>query len=114
MIQKKYRLTARGDFAHVFKGNIRSRSDPFSLVCRKNSRSFNRFGFVVSLAVSKKAVRRNKLRRQLHEIVRSLSSSLQPGYDCVIQAYPGAAELGFDEIKQYVEEIFQKVGLYVD
>ena len=111
MLPKKYRLTARGDFLGVFRGNLRARSGPFMLMCRNNDLPYAKFGFVVSLAVSKKAVVRNKLRRQLHEIIRSLFSSLAPGYDCVIRAYPGAAELKFGEIEKYIQETMRNVKI---
>ncbi|MEK7173621.1 MAG: ribonuclease P protein component [Patescibacteria group bacterium] len=111
VLSKKYRITARGDFTGVFKGTMRARSGPFLFMCRKNDLSYSRFGFVVSLAVSKKAVVRNKLRRKLHEIVRSLFSFLPSGYDCVIRAYPGAEILVFHEIKQHLVTLFRKGNL---
>lgn len=111
MLPKNHRLTARGDFKEVFQGSLRSRSGPFQLVCRKNTLPNSRFGFIVSLVVSKKAVERNKLRRQLHEIVREVFPSLSSGYDCVIRAYPGAEKLGFEEMKRDVFSMLQKSKL---
>ena len=96
----------------VFKGPLRTRVGSFSVVCRQNNTTISRFGFVVSLAVSKKAVTRNKLRRQLHEIVRYLFPTLNLGYDCVIRTYPGATELKYKEIEGCVEGMLWKVGIY--
>ena len=111
VLSKKYRITARGDFTGVFKGTIRARSGPFLFMCRKNDLPYSRFGFIVSLAVSKKAVARNKLRRKLHEITRSLFSFLPSGYDCVIRAYPGADTLTYREIHNNVLFLLKKAGL---
>jgi len=112
MLPKQHRLKSRGDFMQVFKGPLRARMGSFSAVCRQNNTTISRFGFVVSLAVSKKAVTRNKLRRQLHEVVRHLFPTLSPGYDCVIRTYPGAEKLVFEEIKRCVEGMLWKVGIF--
>lgn len=111
MLPKKNRLITRGDFTDVFRGTLRARSGPFQLICRKNDLLGTRFGFVVSLIVSKKAVRRNKLRRQLHEIARHVLPACMGGYDCVIRAYPGADELRFEEVKRHTHILLQKVGI---
>ena len=111
MLPKENRLLTREDFKAVFRGHLRARKGPFQLVCEKNTMSTDRFGFVVSLSVSKKAVRRNKLRRQLHEIIQEMHSRKISGYDCVIRAYAGADELPYDDIKQYIVEMVKKVAM---
>lgn len=111
MLPKENRLVKREDFKGVFRGHLRARRGPFQLVCEKNTISKARFGFVVSLSVSKKAVRRNKLRRQLHEIVRMMFFQKISGYDCIIRAYAGADELSYDDVKQHVVELVKKVGI---
>lgn len=111
MLPKENRLVTREDFKAVFRGRLRARRGPFQLVCEKNNISKARFGFVVSLSVSKKAVRRNKLRRQLHEIVRATLSSKISDYDCVIRAYAGSDELSYDDIEKHIVEMFKKVAI---
>lgn len=110
MLPKKNRLTTRGDFKGVFQGHLRARSGPFQLVCRRNGTPGALFGFVVSLSVSKKAVRRNKLRRQLHEIIHEkILSGGSGGYCCVIRAFPGADELKYQDIEKHVVSMFNKI-----
>jgi len=111
MLPKKNRLRTQGDFKGVFHGSLRARSGSFQLMCQKNNTPNARFGFVVPLSVSKKAVRRNKLRRQLHEIVWVVFFPKISGYDCVIRAYPGADELLYEDIKQHITEMIKKVGI---
>ncbi len=111
MLPKKNRLVTRGDFKGVFRGGLRARSGPFQLMCQKNKTNNARFGFIVPLSVSKKAVRRNKLRRQMHEFIRMMIFQKISGYDCVIRAYPGADELQYDEMGQYIMEMIKKAGI---
>jgi len=112
MLSKQYRLKSRGDFTEAFKGPLRARSGPFSVVCRQNNLIISRFGFVVSSAVSKKAVTRNKIRRQLHDIVRYVFPILHSGYDCVIRTFPGATELKYEEIEGCVKEMLREAGIF--
>ena len=109
MLPKKNRLTTRGDFKGVFQGRLRARSGPFQLVCRSNAL----FGFVVSLSVSKKAVRRNKLRRQLHEIIQAKILSRASGYSCVMRAFPEADELRYQDIEKHIISMFNKIKVGV-
>ena len=110
MLPKQNRLTTRGDFKGVFQGALRARSGPFNLVCRKNNMQISRFGFVIPLIVSKKAVQRNKLRRQLRDIIKHVLPNILEGYDCVIRAYPGASDIEYKEIEKDVVFLFRSVG----
>jgi len=113
MLPKKNRLTTQGDFKGVFQGHLRARSGPFQLVCQRNSTSNALFGFVVSLSVSKKAVRRNKLRRQLHEIIQAKILSGGSGYSCIIRAFPGADDLKYQDIENHLISMFNKIKVVV-
>ncbi|TSC76528.1 MAG: ribonuclease P protein component [Parcubacteria group bacterium Gr01-1014_31] len=52
-------------------------------------RQGSRFAFVVSNKVSKHAVQRNRLRRQLRELVRAMLPEVAGGYDVVVTVQPG-------------------------
>lgn len=74
----------------------------------ENGLEFSRFGFVVSLKVSKKATVRNKIRRRLSEIVKV---SAKPGIDLVIIALPGAEKKDFLETKEAVNSALIKLKI---
>ena len=69
-----------------------------------------RVGFVISKKVSKKAVLRNKLRRQLVEVVKK--TALQPGQDIVIipKNKENITNLKFQELKTEVQAVIKKIG----
>ncbi|TSC80312.1 MAG: hypothetical protein G01um101429_162 [Parcubacteria group bacterium Gr01-1014_29] len=80
-------------------------------MCNENNLTYNRFGFVVSLVVSKKAVIRNKIRRRLYAIVQHIFPTLLSGYDCVVWAYPEATELGYQEIEGHMRQMFERIRM---
>lgn len=100
------------DFRRVFKEGKRVRSGPFLLTVARNNLLINRFGFVVSLHVSKKATARNTLRRRMRHAARDLDKNLRKGFDCVLHASPTALPLRFQEIKNIFQELFIKSNLY--
>lgn len=77
MLAKPYRLHAR----IRLKNAIPLKAPHFLLLIEKNSLGHNRYGFVVSKKVDKKAVVRNRLRRQLSACVEKQHAFLKPGFD---------------------------------
>ena len=108
MLHKTNRIRKKKDFDVVFKTAQRSaksfKSNLFVFKTAKNDLGVNRFGFVVSQKVSKKAVIRNKIKRQLSEAVRPEIEKIKTGTDVVFIALPGIDKKEFSEIKKAVSE----------
>ncbi|OGZ49180.1 MAG: hypothetical protein A3C84_01620 [Candidatus Ryanbacteria bacterium RIFCSPHIGHO2_02_FULL_48_12] len=71
-----------------------------------------RFSFVTPTALSKHAVVRNKVRRRLRAIVRSLMSIPYPPFDVVLFAYKGAEDLSFADLEAVVCELLQRAHIH--
>lgn len=75
----------------------------FGVVCgikfRPNGLPVSRFAVVVGLKVSKKAVVRNRLRRQIRAMLRHELDHFRPGYDLMILVRPAAVDKKPEEIK---------------
>ena len=85
MLSKENRLQKDKDFSRVFKNTRPISTEHLSIRAnRLVGDKESRFGFVVSNKVNKLATRRNALKRQLREIVRSLISELATGYDVIV------------------------------
>lgn len=56
------------------------------------------------------AVIRNRVRRQLREIVRSVRGRLRPGLRVIVVARKGALEAGYWQLRKASEELLQTVG----
>ncbi len=66
----------------------------------KNDLEHSRFGFVVSTKISKKAVERNKIRRQLQEIIRLNLEKIKQSVDVVVIAKHGIKGRQYQEIEK--------------
>ena len=70
----------------------------------------SRYGFVVSKRVGK-AVVRNRVKRQLREIIRQLI--LKPGTDIVLSARPQAAQAEYAALNTAVLDLLAQAGLLI-
>ena len=99
MLPKINRVKKKKDFEVVFKKGASYKSNLLILRAAKNNSDETRFGFVVSLKVSKKATVRNKIRRRLAETARIELANIKEGLDLVFIALPGIDKKDFQEIK---------------
>lgn len=85
-LAKTRRLRKEKDFKTVFtKGRI-FKGNFLNLRIFKNNLNTSRFGFVVSVKISKKAVLRNKTKRRLKECARFNFGRLKSSFDIVVVA----------------------------
>jgi len=111
MLIKKNRLKKKRDFENVFKKG-KSFKQGFLLLKMINNKSEKiRFGFIISQKVSKKATIRNKLKRQISEIINSQIKKIKKGIDGILVALPGLEEKTFSEIKENIDKLFKKAGI---
>ncbi len=113
MLFSKNRLRKKKDFQRVLKDK-QSRALTVSFLGARileNGLAYTRVGFVVSKKVSKKAVVRNKIKRQLREIVRLKVKDFKKGFDIVVFVKPGNLVSDFKEIKSTTETLFKKMGI---
>lgn len=76
---------------------------------RENELPHSRFGIVIGLKVSKKANIRNRLRRQIREIVRKHLPKIKKGFDVMILGKKTALELDFDSLEKEILSLFKKI-----
>ena len=111
MLNKINRLTKDKDFDNVFKNGKSSYDKLIGAKAIQNQLGDSRFGILVSAKVSKKAVERNKIKRQIREIIRLQQDKTKPGYDVVIITLPAILGKNYQEIEQSVNRHFRKLGL---
>ena len=111
MLPRINRIKKKKEFELIFKNSKSFKNSLFIFKVAKNVLEFNRFGFVVSQKVSKKAVTRNKVRRRLAEAVRNETKGIKGGMDVVLIALPRIAEAGIHEIQEAVGSALIKAGL---
>ena len=111
MLPKLNRIRKKKDFEIIFKNSKSFRNNLFIFKIMKNNLGLNRFGFVVSKKVTKKAVIRNKVRRRLSEIIKNKMGNIKTGTDLVIIALPGIEKKEFSEIKEAINNALIKTEL---
>ena len=102
MLPKINRIKKKRDFEIIFKNSKSFKNNLFVLKTAKNNLGLNRFGFIVSLKVSKKATIRNKVRRRLSEAIKNKADEIRTGTDLIIIALPGIDKKEFSEIKESI------------
>ena len=65
------------------------RSPKMSLVFVENNRGFTRFAVVVSKKVEKSAVKRNRIRRKIYEVIRNNLNSIPKKTDYIFVVFDG-------------------------
>jgi len=113
MLPKINRIKKKKDFEIIFKNSKSFKNNLFIFKITKNNLGLNRFGFVVSQKVSKKATVRNKIRRRLAEAIRARIKDIKIGTDLVLIALPGIEKKEFSEIKEAINNMLIKSGLIV-
>lgn len=93
------RLRSKADFDRVFAGGRRRQSRYFRYTLLETDAGGARLGMAVSRRVDKRAVVRNRLRRQVRESFRAARHDL-PALDIVVTAKPEAAAAERAEVWQ--------------
>ena len=77
---------------------------------RKYSEQDLRIGVVVSKKVHKSAVKRNRIKRQLREVIRLLvkADKLKEGFHIAIMAKPDTVGTAYDDFERDIEVVLQK------
>lgn len=88
------RLVRRAEFDAVYREGRRRPGREFTVFLRPNALDFSRFGWSIKKALGS-AVRRNRIRRRLREIVRLHRREIAPGWDIVIHPRAAAATANF-------------------
>ncbi|MFA6514184.1 MAG: ribonuclease P protein component [Patescibacteria group bacterium] len=103
MLKQENRIALNKDFDRAFKAGQSFYSKIIGIKVVNNETTKNRVGILINTKVSKKAVVRNKIRRQIREIIKQKLDILEKGKDLVIIVFPLILDKNFQEIKIAVE-----------
>jgi ribonuclease P protein component len=91
------RLVRRAEYDAVYREGRRKSGREFTVFVRANGLGHSRFGWSIRKALGG-AVRRNRIRRRLREIVRLHRQEISPGWDIVIHPRSSAATADFSAL----------------
>jgi ribonuclease P protein component len=121
MLPPAHRLRRDREFSAVYRKGIRRNSQNLTLRALRDS-NFNqhrlaqqqtglktlpatRIGISISLKVSKLAVVRNRIKRQIRAALRQILPRMSPGWNLVIVVRPTAQECNYAEFLQELEKL---------
>lgn len=114
MLPKCARLKQKRDFTAIYKTARTYFTKPLKmLVLPDTSEHRSLVGFVVSKAVSKQAVKRNRVKRLLREAYQREMPSIKEGYLILFYARPRCIEADFSAICRLVNQLLLEAELYV-
>lgn len=113
MLPKRNRLVLKPDFEKIKNKGEKFQSNLFGLLVLPTDNDSSRFGFVISTKLSKRAVKRNRIKRVLREQVRLLLPRIKPGFDVVFLGKKAILESKQEEIGSEIKRLFKKSGLFV-
>jgi len=114
MLSNKNRLSKKDEIARVFKSGRSFYSDGLGIRVVKNNLELSRFCFIVSSKVSKKAVDRNRIKRQLRNIILLKLAKIKPGFDFLVLVLPTILGQKSGEIDRDITAILNKLGLILN
>ncbi len=113
MLTKENKLSREKDFKEIFRKGKTFKQDCLVVRFIFNNKENSRFGFVVSLKISKKAIERNKIKRRLKYIIKKNLLNIKKGFDIVIITLPGIEKKSYTELKETTREILKRAGLFL-
>lgn len=111
MLDKQNRLKKNRQFNFIYRNGQAKHTRFLSLVFSSSKLEDVKVGFSVSKKIGKSVVR-NKVKRRLRAIVRSLLPCFSSHYNYIFIAKEGIDSLTFDEIKNEVILAMKKASLF--
>jgi len=111
MLPFKHRLVKRRDFDAVYKKGRFFYFGDIKINLKENNLSQARIGFNVGTKYSHSAVERNKIKRQLRGIIKSMLSGINPGYDIVVSPKKALKNPEYKNLEKNVKEALIKADI---
>ena len=115
-LPKAHRLKNRRDYRAVYEQGIRRYSPHLTLIALANVEEGadcipTAIGISVSKKVSKKAVVRNRIKRQIKGVIRTKLHELSLGWKIVIVVKPKAIECKYEHFLRELEKLLKQAKI---
>lgn len=113
MLSHRNRFHGHGSLRYLYRNGSRSRNRDLGLHYINNSnRVHSRFAVVISKKIYKSAVKRNRLRRRIFEIIRLELDHIKSPYDYIITVFtPELLLIDQAKLRQQLLDLLAKDGL---
>ncbi len=117
-LPKTHRLRNRKHYRAVYEQGIRRYSPHLTLIALSTESTTDaiyspetKIGISISKKVSKKAVVRNRIKRQIKSVIRTNLHSMRPGWKIVIVVKPKAIECKYEHFLRELEELLKQTKI---
>jgi len=111
MLPQEHRLKADKDIKALFAKGKGVFGSVITIKYKKNDRAISRFAVVAGLKVSKKAVERNRIKRQVRAIIHEELANILPSMDIGVLIKKEALSVAPQELKEQVVKGLRKATL---
>jgi ribonuclease P protein component len=111
MLPKKYRVKNFRDFKQLLNDGSYFGVKEFYIKCLPNNLPYSKVSVVVPVKIDKRAVVRNRIKRQLSEIIRLIYKEIKPGFNVALFCKEPILTLEYNEMKKQVEFILKRTDL---
>jgi ribonuclease P protein component len=113
MLPNANRLIEKEDFEAVYRKGKPLFCDNIVLIVAKNGLKTTKIGLSVGIKFSKKAVKRNRIKRQIRAIMHKKLEQLAPGFNIVINVKKIGQneECALDEVEKRLNTALKKGNL---
>ena len=112
-MKRKFRLRKSTDFKRVRRLG-KSYAHPFIvLIKHPNEEGFSRFGVTAGRSVGN-AVKRNRAKRRIREIIRQRSAIIQDGWDLIFLARQSIHNATHSELQDALDSLINRAGISKD
>ena len=114
MLKKENRIRLKNHFDQVFKRGSSFYYKILGVKICDNNLEYSRLGVIVSTKVSKKAVRRNQLKRIIRDFFQDNIEKIKNSKDVIVIALPEIENKEKNEINEVLFNAFKKMNLIND
>lgn len=113
MVSRRHRFHGHNSLNYVYRHGTVTRDYHMQLRAIHNQRRKTyRVAIIVSRKVNKSAVRRNRIRRRLYEVIRLHQAEISAPYDLVLTVFSDQlADVSSDKLTSEVQELLQKADV---
>ena len=113
MLNKVNRLKKRYQFNYVYKNGTHFSQGALVLYLTTSKTKDIKVGFAVTKKIGK-AVVRNRIRRQLREIVQKYLPNLKQNYNIILVARENISTFAFAELEKQFVELAKKAEIFLE
>jgi ribonuclease P protein component len=114
MLSHKYRFHGHGSLRYLYRNGLTARNRAVLVkYCENKHRPHSRVAVVVGKKVAKSAVKRNRIRRRIFEVIRKHWEYIKPHYDISLTVFTAEfMTMSPEEVEENIVSVLKQAHLY--